>query len=124
MPGIGHRTLLAGLCAAVLWAAAPAASLHAEGFFSNIEDLPVMPGLNELPGTAVVFDKPEGRIAEVGAAGRLDRDAVLAFYRRTLPQLGWKETAPGRFAREDERLSLDFEKSGRRLTVRFSISPG
>jgi hypothetical protein len=97
---------------------------RADGFFSNIEDLPVMPGLAELPGSAVAFDKPEGRIAEVGAAGDVTRDAVLAFYGRALPQLGWREIAPGRYAREGERLALDFARRGGRLTVRFALSPG
>lgn len=83
-----------------------------------------MPGLQELPGSAVSFSRAEGRIAEVGAAGPVRREDVLAFYRDTLPQLGWKETAPGNFAREDERLRLDFELVGTRLFVRFSIAPG
>jgi hypothetical protein len=100
------------------------ASGWANGFFSNIEDLPVMPGLAEMPGSAVTFDKPEGRLAEVAAAGAVTKDAVLTFYARTLLQLGWRETAAGRFAREGERLTLAFGQKGGRLTVRFSLSPG
>jgi hypothetical protein len=122
MPKPGHQALFAVVCAAMLCVSVSAA--RAQAFFSSIEDLPVMPGLEEMPGTAVSFSKAEGRIAEVGAAGSVRRDAVLAFYRDTLPQLGWKETGEGRFAREDERLRLDFELVGARLIVRFSIAPG
>jgi len=115
--------LIAVLLLAFAALAAPMAA-RAGAFFSNIEDLPVMPGLAELPGSAVAFDKPEGRIAEVAASGRVSPDEVLAFYLRTLPQLGWRAAGPRRFAREDERLMLDFARKGAQLTVRFSLSPG
>ena len=58
------------------------------GFIEQVTDLPLMPGLSELRGAGVVFDKPDGRIVEAYAEGGVDREAVLDFYYNTLPELG------------------------------------
>ena len=91
-------------------------------FFSAIDDLPLMAGLEEVGG-GVTFDTPQGRIAEATAQGRVAQDAVGAFYDRTLPQLGWAAAGKNRFAREGESLELRFENTGDALTVRFSLAP-
>ena len=47
----------------------------AERFISVIDDLPLMAGLVEVKGSALVFSTPQGRIAEVsakGASGKVD----------------------------------------------------
>lgn len=84
-----------------------------------------MPELSEIPGAGVIFDKPGGRIVEAYAIGRVGRDRVIAFYRRTLPQLGWRADGAERFRREGESLSLEFlgvDQSGD-LLLRFSVKP-
>ena len=95
------------------------------GFIADVEDLPLMPGLSEIAGAGLVFDKPEGRIVEAYARGSLTPEAVLAFYRRSLPQLGWVAAGSTAYHREGER--LDLEVLGRdtagTLVVRFSLSP-
>ncbi len=95
----------------------------AERFFSGIEDLPVMPGLEQMRDAGVSFDKPEGRIVEVAASGKVSRRAVVEFYRAVLPQLGWRAAGKGRYRREGEHLNLSFSASGPTLTVRFSLRP-
>ena len=40
-------------------------------FFTTIEDLPLMAGLNELKGSRLMFSALEGRIIEVAANGNL-----------------------------------------------------
>ncbi len=95
----------------------------ADRFLSAIADLPLMPGLTEAPGSAVVFSKPEGRIVEVAAEGAVERAAVLGFYRRTMPQLGWRRAGRFAFVRERERLALEFSRAGGRLVVQFSLAP-
>jgi len=117
MVGARHLGLLLGvwLCAA--------GALAGERFLSAIADLPLMPGLTEAPNSAVVFSKPEGRIVEVAAAGAVERAAVVAFYRRTLPQLGWQPAGDSAFERERERLSLEFSRASGQLVVQFSLAP-
>ena len=103
----------------------------ADGFVAGVDDLPLMPGLQGLPGDGTVFDAPGGRVVEAWAEGSTSRDAVLAFYGSTLPQLGWTPLEPGLYRREGEALRLEFPGNGPggrrnpgRLYVRFYLSPG
>ena len=115
----------------VVMLAGVAATGAAERFFAGIEDLPVMPGLEQMRDAGVSFDKPEGRIVEVAASGKVSRRAVVEFYRAVLPQLGWRAAGRGRYRREGEHLNLSFSASGSAsdsapgptLTVRFSLRP-
>jgi hypothetical protein len=109
--------------AAILVLAALAAPARAQGgFVAGIEDLPLMPGLTE-QGEASVFDAPQGRVVEATAQGAPSRAAVLEFYARALPQLGWRAEGDGRFAREGERLVLEFPASQGATLVRFFLRP-
>ncbi|HEC14522.1 MAG TPA: hypothetical protein ENI72_02080 [Rhodospirillales bacterium] len=98
-------------------------------YVSGIEDLPLMEGLAEAPGGALVFDTPGGRIVEAYASGDVLRNDVLGFYAATLPQLGWKRVRDTVFRRENETLRLEFTAldamSGKEtgVTVRFALSP-
>ncbi len=116
--------LLAAAPSAV-WAQSRAGQSQAgTAFLSVIDDVPLMPGLAERPDAAVVFDKPEGRIVETEATGRLARAEVLKFYAASLPQLGWRARGEGRFLRDREELALSFVSGpGGALTVRFTLSP-
>jgi hypothetical protein len=97
---------------------------RAAAFVEGTEDVPLMPGLAMVEGAGTVFDSPQGRIVEAYAKGNVARDAVLDFYGKTLPQLGWRPDGPGTFRREGESLRLEIysEKDG--TTVRFYLSPG
>ncbi len=115
------RALTAPLAAVlVAWAVT---GFAAERFFSGIADLPVMPGLEQVPGAGVSFDKPAGRIVEVAASGPKSRREIIEFYDAVLPQLGWRAAGKGRYRREGEHLNLSISKSGPKLTVRFSLRP-
>ena len=91
-------------------------------FSSVIDDLPLMSAIHEV-GEGVDFSTPDGRIAEVNAEGKVAQADVLAFYDDTLPQLGWTRKGPGVYVREDETLSVTFERSGAVLHVRFQLAP-
>lgn len=95
----------------------------AQEFLSVSPDLPLMEGLGEIEEEAFVFDKPEGRILEAYAVGAVTQDAVIAFYRETLPQLGWTATGPASYLREGESLVMSFTPGTSSLTVRFSLHP-
>ena len=112
------RTVLA-LCLSLLLAAAA----HADSFVAGTEDVPLMKGLVPVEAGALVFDKPEGRIIEAQARGKLARGAVREFYRSTLPQLGWKALPGNAWRREDEMLRLEIRGRDGDVTVGFTLSP-
>lgn len=97
---------------------------QAPEFAEVIEDLPLMPGLKLVNGEDVLFTAPQaGRIAITEAAGPVGADAVYAFYRRSLPPLGWKVLDKRNYEREGERLMIE-AKTGEKITkVRFSVKP-
>jgi hypothetical protein len=95
----------------------------ADRFVSVIDDLPLMAQLEEVADSAVVYSKPQGRIVEVAARGRITEAAVLDFYSGTLPQLGWQRASDTVWRRGGERLSLGFEAGAGELTVQFSLAP-
>ena len=139
---MGYRPLpplpgrLAGLAVAFLLAASalgaqgPAPAALADeaaeataAFMAGVADLPLMPGLAEVPDAGVVFDKPAGRIVEAYAEGAVSRAAVTAFYLGTLPNLGWRAKAEALFQREGELLRLGFTGNDGALVVRFTLRP-
>ena len=92
-------------------------------FVSGVVDLPLMVGLEEIPGSVVVFSKPQGRIIDVTAHGSVTPEMAQRFYERTLPQLGWKKLNLGIWRRESETLRIKFELASGQLVVRFSVTP-
>ena len=115
--------LAVGVVVALILTAWVVARAGEEDFVAGFDDLPLMPGFAEDPGLGVVFDKPEGRIVEAFARGRRSEAEAAAFYRETLPQLGWSAGEGHSYTREDEVLTLEFETTGGWLTIHFSISP-
>lgn len=103
--------------------AAERTTLPSERFVEGVEDLPLMPGLANVEAAGLAFDTVEGRIMVAFASGRVTREAVVAFYTDTLPQLGWKRERELRFRRDNENLTLEFSRSSGGLTVRFALSP-
>lgn len=105
--------------------AAPAEAARAEStrYVAGVADLPLMPGLDEMKESALVFDKPGGRIVEAFAAGAVTRGEVMSFYESTLPQLGWRRDRSGGYLREGERLKLTLTEAAGNVTVQFQLSP-
>ncbi|MCB1557021.1 MAG: hypothetical protein KDJ15_06885 [Alphaproteobacteria bacterium] len=101
--------------------------VQAPTFFAMLPDVPLMTGLTELPGAALTFDKPEGRIVESAAEGSaeaLSPIAVRLFYDRTLPQLGWLPVDEnGTFRRESDMLRYRIERHPERIIVHFTVHP-
>jgi len=92
-------------------------------YLTAVADLPLMPGLAELPDAGWVFDQPSGRIVEAYAQGQVSRAAVRSFYLDTLPNLGWRAKAEALFQREGEELRLDISGDDGALIVRFTLRP-
>jgi hypothetical protein len=132
-----HPVLTSAVLAALLLAASPfgvrvpgihpaQAQAVSGAFVEGIDDLPLMPGLVSVADQSLVFDKPDGRIVQAVAAGRVQASAVRSFYADTAPQLGWKSAGEGRFTRDGESLRIELIDSGApggALTVRFLVNP-
>jgi hypothetical protein len=102
---------------------APTGAALAGEFVAGTEDLPLMPGLAAVAGSSLVFDKPQGRIVEAQATGKVTRAAVRRFYETTLPELGWKAEGPQSWRREGERLRIDIKGRDGDVRVGFTLSP-
>ncbi|WP_052709946.1 hypothetical protein [Azospirillum thiophilum] len=114
--------------------AAEAAPAGSGPFVPGFADVPVMPGLAAAESEPLVFDKPGGRIVQAVLSGAVPRQAVLAFYDQTLPQLGWRRTADRVFVRDGEELRLEFPRAAQTtqattakpasgMAVRFTLTP-
>lgn len=106
----------------VLTAALPALAEETR-YLTEIEDLPLMPGLTEVDGAGLAFDKPSGRIVEAYARGTVSAAAVRAFYRDSLPQLGWQAAGEDLYLRDGEQLELQVQPDAPSLTLRFVLRP-
>jgi hypothetical protein len=117
-------TTLIVLCAA-FGAALPhsVSAAAAPRFLAGTEDVPLMPGLRSDAKTLVVFDKPQGRIVEVEARGKVTRAAVEKFYETNLPALGWTADGKDAWQRDGEGLRLDIKGRDGALRVGFSLAP-
>ncbi|MBY0432118.1 MAG: hypothetical protein K2Q10_13025 [Rhodospirillales bacterium] len=114
----------AGMAALALAFLVQAGMAHGQTFLKSYEDLPLMPGLAEKSGSALLFDTPAGRVVEATAEGKTSVDRVYAFYRDTLPQLGWARIDDRTYRRENEVLTLDaLPGKGGRMVVHFAILP-
>jgi hypothetical protein len=110
---------LALLLSALAIDTAPA---RAQQFVPGTEDVPLMRELAPVKDTDLVFDKPEGRIIEASARGKVTKAAVRGFYASTLPQLGWKASGDS-WTRDTETLHLDFSGRDGDLWVTFTLLP-
>jgi hypothetical protein len=119
-----RRRWKAGALAFLLTVAMAATGAADTAFVSGIDDLPLMAGLVEEQGAALVFDSPSGRVVETEASGPLSRAEVMAFYATTLPELGWRRQGEAVFTRDRETLTLELAERPGGVVVRFVLSPG
>ena len=93
-------------------------------FFDTIDDLPLMPGLREIPSQSVYFDKPEGRIIEAFAEMRyVSQKDVLLYYQGSLPQFGWGRVNEYTFFRDQEQLEISFTSQNDNPLVKILVKP-
>ena len=79
-----------------------------EKFVTGFSDLPIMPGMQELPDANISFDTASGRIVEAFAKTEQSVEKILSFYKNVLPQLGWRVENDTTFVRDTEILILAF----------------
>jgi hypothetical protein len=95
----------------------------ASKFISGFDDLPLMPGMTEIPDTDVSFDTTAGRIVIAFARSPIGQNKIMAFYGTALSQLGWRKKSQSAYLREGEVLSFDYLTDGPDTIVRFSLLP-
>jgi hypothetical protein len=126
-PMMTRRSLLTvarwGLAAALIPGFFAVGAMADTAFVDGFDDLPLVPGLSQEPGRVVQFDSPYGRILESWATGSLKSEAVLSFYKKTLPQLGWTADSAERFHRDNEVLILDIHRKGSGIEVHYRDAP-
>ena len=99
-------------------------SMLKEAGVNGVNGLPLVTGLVLMPGRHIIFDTPEGRIIEAFADGRISPTNILAFYKDTLPQLGWNVKSKNEFQRENEVLRIEVSANKKNQSiVRFFITP-
>ena len=94
-----------------------------EKFLTGFSDLPIMPGMQELPDANISFDTASGRIVEAFAKTEQTVERILSFYKNILPQLGWRVEKDTMFVRDSEILIIDLRKDGDSVIVQFSLEP-
>lgn len=100
-------------------------SAHGESYSEEIDDLPIMAGYEILDQETVYFDKPDGRIIVLMAfhpEGQSSED-VQGFYKKSLPQLGWKLEKSGNFLRGKELLKIEPLVKEDGQYIRFTLMP-
>jgi len=118
-----RRIQIVALAATLSMALMLPGSVAADGFVADMEDVPLLTGLIEQPGTGLVFDKPGGRLVESYASGALKPASVMTFYETTLPQLGWQHLGELTFSRDGEILRIDMVPDDKQTIVRFVLVP-
>ena len=73
----------------VLLLASARTGLASDVFVEGFTDLPLMPGLEQIPDASLAFDSASGRIIVAFARGPLPIAGIQSFYAETLGQLGW-----------------------------------
>ncbi len=105
------------------------ASEEPQEYIKILNEVPLMDNLYEVTDSAIFFDKPDGRIAEViYFSDSLSIDDVKSYYIETLPQLGWSRTDETSesilaYRREQEIFTIMISKSDGELVVKFNIFP-
>ena len=135
LPWLVHGSRTLALLALLSFGSAAAetglAGSAVTAFLPGFPDVPLMRELEVQEDGALVFDKPNGRIAEVSAMGPVTAADFVSYYVSALPALGWREgredarSRTGRlyFLREGEVLQIEFARRGRLLDVRVFLSP-
>ena len=107
----------------VLLLASARTGLASDVFVEGFTDLPLMPGLEQIPDASLAFDSASGRIIVAFARGPLPIAGIQSFYAETLGQLGWTWADENTYQREGESLTLDFTPDGEDTLVRYSLLP-
>ncbi len=92
-------------------------------FINGLEDIPIYKKMEYVEDSLILFDKIDGRYVSVEITGDYDEEKVLKFYKKILPNLGWKEKKPLIFKRNNETLEIISKKEIDNVYIKFNIFP-
>lgn len=93
-------------------------------FVPGTEDIPVYEGFVIDETDSVSYDTKDGRIVKASfyATGVYENE-IRAFYKRTLPQLGWQMTDLDKYTRDGEDLTIEIKDNASNVKLSFSLTP-
>ena len=94
-----------------------------ENFLKGIDDIPSYKNMVYVEESLVMFDKINGRFVSTEIIGKYNYSEVSEFYKKILPNLGWKLITKNLYRRGEESLELEYKLDGKQLRVLFNISP-
>ena len=94
-----------------------------ETFLKGINDIPTYKNMVHVEESLIMFDKINGRFVSTEIIGKYNYSEVSEFYKKILPNLGWKQITKDLFIRGEESLELEYKLDGKQLRVLFNITP-
>ena len=94
-----------------------------ETFLKGINDIPTYKNMVYVEESLVMFDKINGRFVSTEIIGKYKYSEVSEFYKKILPNLGWKLITKNLYRRGEESLELEYKLDGKQLRVLFNIYP-
>ena len=98
-------------------------TLYALKFINELEDIPLYKKMEYVEDSLILFDKIDGRYVSVEITGYYDEEKVLKFYKKILPNLGWKEKKSLIFNRNNETLEIISREEEDKTYIKFNIFP-
>ncbi len=101
----------------------------AKDFVQGSEDIPLLVGMEKIFEESLGFDSDSGSIMSCAYESRIALEKTQEFYKKTLPQMGWKAEEISeqfvqkiKFTRENEKLEIEFSNKNGKNILRFFIS--
>ena len=95
----------------------------AEEFVYGLGDVPIFKDMKSIEDSYVIFDKVDGRYLYSEIKGEYDSSEIQEYYKKVLPNLGWKFYEKNSFMRGDELLEIQYLVDNLETKVVFTISP-
>ena len=95
----------------------------ADQFVSGLGDIPIFKDMRSIEDTYILFDKVEGRYLYSEIKGEYEVLEIQKYYKKVLPNLGWKSLQKNSFARGSEILEIQYLIENEETKVVFTISP-
>ncbi len=95
----------------------------AEQFVYGLGDVPIFKDMRSIEDSYILFDKVDGRYLYSEIMGEYEVLEIQSYYKKVLPNLGWKLYKKNTFVRGEEILEIQYNKDNVETKVIFTISP-
>ncbi len=95
----------------------------AEEFVNGLGDVPIFKDMRSIEDSYILFDKVDGRYLYSEIMGEYEILEIQNYYKKVLPNLGWKLYKKNSFVRGDEILEIQYLVDNLETKVVFTISP-